>query len=93
MDEFIATVLMAGESKPTELKNFGESPEEVIDNIVQIEGVTYLFHIERISDGEIWDFDAELAPLREIRELIMKVDSGIGLELRLNEIDDDQKLH
>ena len=94
MDEFIATVLMNGETKPTELKNFGESPEEVIDNIVQIEGVQYLFHIERIKDGEIWDFDAELEPLREIRDLIMKVEGGgIGLELRLNEVDDDKKLH
>jgi len=94
MDEFIATVLMEGSSKPTELKNFGDSPEQVIDNIVQLEGVTYLFHIERIKDGEVWDFDAELEPLREIREMVMKTDSGIGLELRLKEvIDDDKKLH
>jgi len=94
MDEFIATVLMAGETTPTELKNFGDSPEQVIDNIVQIEGVSYLYHIERLKDGEVWDFDAELEPLREIREMIMKTDSGISLELRLKEIiEDDSKLH
>jgi len=95
MDEFIVTVLMEGDVKPTELINFGNSPEEVIDNIVQIKGVHYLFHIERIRDGEVWDFDAELSPLREIREMIMSnPDSGVALELNLKEIvNNSKKLH
>ena len=95
MDEYIATVIIEGNKKPSELKTFGNTPEEVIDNIVQLETVSYLFHIQHTETKEIWDFDADLEPLREIRELIMKTDGGIGLELRLNEIEDedDQNLH
>ncbi len=91
MDEYIATVILEDGKTPTELKTFGNTPEQVIDNIVQMETVSYLYHIQHIISGEIWDFDAELAPLREIRDLIMKTDGGIGLELRLNEIEDDDK--
>ena len=31
MDNYIATVLMDGDTKPTEIVNFGNSPEEIID--------------------------------------------------------------
>ena len=95
MDEFIATVLMAGENKPTELTNFGASPEEVIDNIVQIDSVNYLYHVRRLKDDEVWDFDADLKPLREIRELIIQTSGVIGLQLSIKETgeEDETKLH
>ena len=95
MDEYVATVLMEGNNKPTELKNFGVTPEEVIDNIVQLPNVAYLYHIKRLKDDAVWDFDAELEPLREIRKMISKTDGGIGLELRITETEeeDDTQLH
>ena len=95
MDEYVATVLMAGNNKPTELKNFGVTPEEVIDNIVQLPNVAYLYHIKRLKDDAVWDFDAELEPLREIRKMISRTDGGIGLELRITESEeeDDTQLH
>ena len=73
MDEYVVTVLMEGNNKPTELKNFGVTPEEVIDNIVQLPNVAYLYHIKRLKDDAVWDFDAELEPLREIRKMISRI--------------------
>ena len=95
MDEYVATVLIEGNNKPTELKNFGVTPEEVIDNIVQLPNVAYLYHIKRLKDDAVWDFDAELEPLREIRKMISRTDGGIGLELRITETEeeDDTQLH
>ena len=95
MDEYVATVLMAGETKPTELKNFGTTPEEVIDNIVQIDSVNHLYHVRRLKDDEVWDFDADLKPLREIRELIIQTSGVIGLQLSIKETgeEDETKLH
>ena len=95
MDEYIATVLMEGEEVPTELKSFGITPEEVIDNIVQLPNVEYLFHIMRIKDEEIWDFDTELEPLRKLRQMIMETEGEIGLKLMISESkeDDDTIIH
>jgi len=95
MDEYVSTVLMAGETKPTELKNVGTTPEEVIDNIVQIDGVNYLYHIRRLKDDAVWDFDADLKPLREIRELITQASDVVGLQLSIKETgeEDETKLH
>jgi len=89
MDEYIVTVLMDGDKKPTELKNFGSCPEEVIDNLVQIKGIKYLYHLKRIKDNEIWDFESDLEPLREIRKLVMDSDGQVGLELKV--VEDDEK--
>ena len=95
MDEYVATVLMADETKPTELKYFGTTPEEVIDNIVQINSVNHLYHIRRLKDDEVWDFDADLKLLREIRELIIQTSGVIGLQLGIKETgeEDETKLH
>jgi len=89
MDEYIATVLMEGEETPTELKSFGITPEEVVDNMVLLPNVEYLYHITRLRDEEIWDFDTELEPLREIRKLITKAGGEIGLQIKLEKEDED----
>ena len=94
MDEYVATVLMEGEDTPTELKSFGITPEEVVDNMVLLPNVEYLYHITRLRDEEIWDFDTELEPLREIRKLITKAGGEIGLQIKLEKEDeDDTTLH
>ena len=89
MDEYVATVLMEGEDTPTELKSFGITPEEVVDNMVLLPNVEYLYHITRLRDEEIWDFDTELEPLREIRKLITKAGGEIGLQIKLEKEDED----
>tara|TARA_R100000329_G_scaffold137185_1_gene118193 strand:+ start:896 stop:1180 length:285 start_codon:yes stop_codon:yes gene_type:complete len=89
MDEYVATVLMEGEDTPTELKSFGITPEEVVDNMVLLPNVEYLYHITRLRDEEIWDFDTELEPLREIRKLITEAGGDIGLQIKLEKEDED----
>jgi len=94
MDEYIATVLMEGEETPTELKSFGITPEEVVDNMVLLPNVEYLYHITRLKDEEVWDFDTELEPLRELRKLISQTGGEIGLQIKLEKEDeDDTTLH
>ena len=94
MDEYVATVLMEGEDTPTELKSFGITPEEVVDNMVLLPNVKYLYHITRLRDEEIWDFDTELEPLRELRKLISQTGGEIGLQIKLEKEDeDDTTLH
>ena len=63
--------------------------EEVIDNLVQIKGIKYLYHLKRIKDNEVWDFESDLEPLREIRKLVMDSDGQVGLELKV--VQDDEK--
>jgi len=89
MDEYIATVLMEGSKTPTELKSFGLTPEEIVDNMVLLPSVEYLYHITRLRDEEMWDFDTELEPLREIRQLISKTGGEIGLKISIEKEDDD----
>ena len=94
MDEYIATVLMEGEETPTELKSFGITPEEVVDNMVLLPNVEYLYHITRLRDEEIWDFDTELEPLRELRKMITENGGDIGLKISITTDDeDDTTLH
>ena len=94
MDEYVATVLMEGEDTPTELKSFGITPEEVVDNMVLLPNVEYLYHITILRDEEIWDFDTELEPLRELRKLISQTGGEIGLQIKLEKEDeDDTTLH
>ncbi len=85
MDDFIATVFMNDDDEPSELLTFGTTPEEVIDNMVQIEAVRILCHIKRVKDSEIWDFNEELEPFRELRRMILKTDGEIRLRLALQE--------
>ena len=85
MDDFIATVFMNDDDEPSELLTFGNNPEEVIDNIVQIEAVRILCHIRRVKDSEIWDFNEELEPFRELRRMILKTDGETRLRLAMQE--------
>ena len=90
MDNYIATVLMDGDTKQTEIINFGNSPEEIIDNIVQMKTVKTLYHIKRVKDGEVWDFDEELEPLRKIRKIILQDgNSEIALKLLIKDVIED----
>ena len=85
MDEFIATVLLNSENKPTELLTFASSIEEAIDNMVLLEAVRVLYQIKRIKDSKIWDFDEELQPLREIRRLVRESAGEVSMRLSLKE--------
>ncbi len=85
MDDFIVTVFMNDDDKPSELMTFGNNPEEVIDNMVQIEAVRILCHIKRVKDSEIWDFNEELEPFRELRRMILKTNGEIRLRLAMQE--------
>ena len=89
MDEYVATVLMEGEETPTELKSFGVTPEEIVDNMVLLPNVEYLYHIMRLRDEEIWDFDTELEPLRELRKMITENGGDIGLKISITTDDEE----
>ena len=93
MDDFIATVRLEGDTKPTELLTFGKTPEEIVDNIVLMANVEFLYHIKRKKDGELWDFDAEIEPLREIRSLIEKTNGELGFSISFNEDNNENKLN
>ena len=85
MDEFIATVLLNSENKPTELLTFANSIEEAIDNMVLLEAVRVLYQIKRIKDSKVWDFDEELQPLRDIRRLVYETEGVASMRLSLKE--------
>ena len=86
MDEFIATVLLNSENKPTELLTFANSIEEAIDNMVLLEAVRVLYQIKRIKDSKVWDFnDEELQPLREIRRMVRESAGEVSMRLSLKE--------
>ena len=90
MDNYIIKVLMDGDEEPSEILNFGNSPEEIIDNIVQMKTVKFLYHIKRVKDGEVWDFDEELEPLRKIRKIILQDgNSEIALKLLIKDVIED----
>lgn len=93
MDEYVVTVLMEGEKNPTELKNYGYNVEEVVDNIVQMPYVEYIYHVLRIKDEEVWNFDTEAEPLREIRRLIIAAGGDITLKINLEEDDNENILN
>ena len=85
MDEFIATVLLNSENKPTELLTFANSIEEAIDNMVLLEAVRFLCQVKRIKDSKVWDFDEELQPLREIRRMVRESAGEVSMRLSLKE--------
>jgi len=91
MDEYVATVLMEGEQEPTELKSFGDTPEEIVDNMVLLPSVDYLYYIIRIKDEKFWDFETELEPLREIRKMIEETGGEVALKLSITEDTDENK--
>ena len=85
MDEFIATVLLNSENKPTELLTFANSIEEAIDNMVLLGAVRFLCQVKRIKDSKVWDFDEELQPLREIRRMVRESAGEVSMRLSLKE--------
>ena len=85
MDEFIATVLLNSENKPTELLTFANSIEEAIDNMVLLEAVRFLCQVKRIKDSKVWDFDEELQPLREIRRMVRESAGEVSMRLSFTE--------
>ena len=85
MDEFIATVLLNSENKPTELLTFANSIEEAIDNMVLLEAVRFLCQVKRTKDSKVWDFDEELQPLREIRRMVSESAGEVSMRLSLKE--------
>jgi hypothetical protein len=85
VDEFIATVLLNSENKPTELLTFANSIEEAIDNMVLLEAVRFLCQLKRIKDSKVWDFDEELQPLREIRRMVRESAGEVSMRLSLKE--------
>jgi len=88
MENYIATVRLVGSTDIVELLNFGESPEEIVDNLVLMNNVEFLYHIKREKDNEVWDIDEALEPLRKIRKILDDADSSnINLEILLEEVD------
>ena len=68
MNEYTALVLHEGQKET--LKTYGNSIEEAIDNMVMMEGVSFLYMIQDTKLQEQWDFDEDLRPLRELRKKI-----------------------
>lgn len=68
MNEYKALVLHEGQKEM--LKTYGDSIEEAIDNMVMMEGVSFLYMIQDLKLQEQWDFDEDLRPLRELRKKI-----------------------
>ena len=79
MNEYKALVIQEGKTET--LKTFGNSIEEAIDNMVMIEGITFLHWIEDIKLEEQWHFDEDLVPLRALRKRIPDyVDMSFGVK-------------
>ena len=68
MNEYKVLVLHEGQKET--LKTYGNSIEEAIDNMVMMEGVSFLYMIQDTKLQEQWDFDEDLRPLRELRKKI-----------------------
>jgi len=87
MDEYLLTVILKGDNNRAEILTYASCHEEAIDNAVQLENVTHLFSIKRCSDSELWEFDAEIKPLRDLRNLINeKLDGGLKIRFSTKEI-------
>ena len=68
MNEYNALVIQEGQTET--LKTFGNSVEEAVDNLVMMEGITFLHWIKDVKLQEQWDFDEDLVPLRALRKRI-----------------------
>ena len=79
MNEYNALVIQEGQTET--LKTFGNSVEEAVDNLVMIEGITFLHWIQDVKLQEQWDFDEDLVPLRALRKRIPDyVDMSFGVK-------------
>jgi|TARA_R110000803_G_scaffold209321_1_gene278797 hypothetical protein len=79
MNEYNALVIQEGQTET--LKTFGNSVEEAVDNLVMMEGITFLHWIKDVKLQEQWDFDEDLVPLRALRKRIPDyVDMSFGVK-------------
>jgi len=67
---YLVKVLINGEEE--ELKNFGESEMEVLDNMVDIASVEEVLEIKDIATGRTWLGGGSLATLRAIKAEVNK---------------------
>ena len=65
---YLVKVLIDG--KEEELKNFGESAMEVLDNMVDIPSVQEVLQITDLSTGRTWEGGGSLATLRAIKAAV-----------------------
>tara|TARA_E500000318_G_scaffold96247_1_gene96487 strand:+ start:769 stop:1023 length:255 start_codon:yes stop_codon:yes gene_type:complete len=65
---YLVKVLIDGEEE--ELKNFGESEMEVLDNMVDIPSVEEVLEITDLSTGRKWEGGGSLATLRAIKAAV-----------------------
>lgn len=65
---YLVKVLIDGEEE--ELKNFGESEMEVLDNMVDIPSVEEVLLITDLSTGRTWEGGGSLATLRAIKAAV-----------------------
>ena len=65
---YLVKVLIDGEEE--ELKNFGESEMEVLDNMVDIPAVQEVLQITDLSTGRTWEGGGSLATLRAIKAAV-----------------------
>jgi len=77
MDEYIITIIDS-DKEVARIKNFAETIEELIDNIVCMEYIESIVSVTRTKDKKTWHIkdDVSLSLLREYRS---KVDDSINL--------------
>ena len=77
MDEYIITIIDS-DKEVARIKNFAETIEELIDNIVCMEYIESIVSLTRKKDKKTWHIkdDVSLSLLREYRS---KVDDSINL--------------
>jgi len=67
---YLVKVVIDG--KEDELKSFGESEMEILDNMVEIPAVDEVLEIEDLETGKKWMGGGSLEKLREIKSEINK---------------------
>jgi len=67
---YLVKVVIDGEED--ELKSFGESEMEILDNMVEIPAVDEVLEIEDLETGKKWIGGGSLGKLREIKSEINK---------------------
>jgi len=67
---YLVKVVIDG--KEDELKSFGESEMEILDNMVEIPAVDEVLEIEDLETGKKWIGGGSLEKLREIKSEINK---------------------
>ena len=81
MDEYIITIIDS-DDETSNIKNFAETIEELVDNIVCIQAIKSIVSVKRVKDNKTWKtIDSKaLDILREYREVIT---NNIGLKNHL----------